>query len=142
GGVAYRSALLPASSYLRGGEMQILAIGAHPADTFDLGGGTLANFAADGHEVFLAVLTHGAYSHAPLVTAKNESIPLAEVVTLKREECEAAAKHTGIKETRYFDVDDEPFIPTRQIILALGEYIRQVRPDIVITHHPREYGHP
>jgi len=122
--------------------MNILAIGAHPADTFDLGGGTMANFAADGHDVYLAVVTHGAYSHAPMVTKNHETHPVAEVAALKREECEAAAKHTGIKQTRYFGFDDEPFIPTRQVILAVAEYVREVRPDVILTHHPQEYGHP
>jgi 4-oxalomesaconate hydratase len=122
--------------------MNILAIGAHPADVFDLGGGTLANFAADGHDVFLAVVSHGAYSHAPLVTTKDEGKSVKTVINLKKEECEEAARHIEIKATRYLECDDEPFIPTRESVLALGEYVREVRPDVVITHHPREYGHP
>lgn len=121
--------------------MNVLAIGAHPADAFDLAGGTLANFATDGHDVYLAVVTHGAYSHAQVITA-NQRQAAAEVAALKKRECEEAAKHIGLKEVRYLEFDDEPFIPTRQTVLVLGEYVREVRPDIVIAHHPREYGHP
>ena len=122
--------------------MIVLAIGAHPADVFDLGGGTLANFAAQNNEVFVAVLTHGAYSHAQVVVADKQQHALKDVVALKKKECDEAATHVGIKGVRYFDFDDEPFILTREAVLALGEYVREVRPDIVITHHPQEYGHP
>lgn len=122
--------------------MNVLAIGAHPADVFDLAGGTLANFADGGHNVYLAVITHGAYSHAQVVTGKDQRQAVDEVVALKKQECERAAAHIGLKEVRYLGLDDEPFIPTRESIIALGEYVREVRPEVVITHHPREYGHP
>lgn len=122
--------------------MVILTIGAHPADVFDLAGGTLANFVAQGDEVYLAVVTHGAYSHAQVMTSKNHQHALGEVSSVKRKECDEAAQYIGLKGVRYLDFDDEPFIPTREAVLALGEYVRETRPDIVITHHPKEYGHP
>ncbi len=122
--------------------MNILAVGAHPADVFDLAGGTLANFAAEGHSVFLAILTHGAYSHTQLVSDRSAAEVLAECRALKRKECDQAAGHIGAREVRYFDYDDEPVMPTREMILALGEFIREIHADILITHHPREYGHP
>jgi LmbE family N-acetylglucosaminyl deacetylase len=122
--------------------MVVLTIGAHPADVFDLAGGTLANFSAHGHDVFLAVLTHGAYSHAQVLLSDKQQHALKDVSALKRRECDEATQHVGIKGVRYFDFDDEPFIITREAVLALGECVREVRPDIVITHHPQEYGHP
>ncbi|MCI0421896.1 MAG: PIG-L family deacetylase [Acidobacteria bacterium] len=122
--------------------MNILAIGAHPADVFDLSGGTLANFASQGHGVYLSIVTHGAYSHSQLLTKKDQKQAVAEIIALKRKECEEASRHIGVKETRYLEFDDEPFIPSRKMVLVLGEYVREVCPDIVITHHPKEYGHP
>lgn len=122
--------------------MIVLAIGAHPADVFDLGGGTLANFASRNNDVHIAVLTHGAYSHAQVVVSDKLQHALEDVSSLKRRETDEAAKHIGVKEVRYFDYDDEPFILTRESVLALGEYVREVRPDIVIAHHPQEFGHP
>ena len=68
-----------------------MAIGTHHADVFELAGGTLANFAADGNNVHRAIVTHGARSHAPLVTAKDESQSVRGVIALKKEECEEAA---------------------------------------------------
>ncbi|MGA9799499.1 MAG: PIG-L deacetylase family protein [Terriglobales bacterium] len=122
--------------------MNVLSIGAHPADVFDQAGGTLANFAADGHGVYIAVVTHGAYSHAQLVAGKGKTLQLEEVSALKRKECDAAAQYVGAKEVEYLGFDDEPFIPTRETTHALASYIRKVRPQIIIMHHPGEYSHP
>lgn len=122
--------------------MNVLSIGAHPADVFDQAAGTLANFASDGHEVYVAVVTHGAYSHAQLVTGKGTTQSLQDVIDLKKRECDAAARFVGVKEVRYLGFDDEPFIVTRQTTLALAEYVREVKPEIVIMHHPGEYCHP
>ena len=122
--------------------MKVLSIGAHPADVYDQAGGTLANFANDGHEVYIAVVTHGAYSHAQLVEGKGKTRSLDEVVALKKKESDAAAQFIGAKEVRYLGFDDEPFVTTRQSTLALAEYVREVRPEIVIAHHPGEYCHP
>jgi LmbE family N-acetylglucosaminyl deacetylase len=121
--------------------VKIMAIGAHPTDVFDLAGGTLANFAENGHEVYLAVVTHGAYSHAPLVVAKDQCKPLAEVAALKRKECEEAGRYIPLQGIRFFEFDDEPFVPSRQMILALGEHVCEIRPEIIITHHPRNRLH-
>lgn len=77
--------------------MVILTIGAHPADVFDLAGGTLANFSGLGHDVYLAVITHGAYSHAQVITAKNQRHALEEVMSVKRKECDEAARHIGLR---------------------------------------------
>ena len=121
--------------------MNVLTVGAHPADVFDLAGGTVANFATGGHRVYLGVITHGSFSHTQTITDRPPEA-LAQCKTLKREECETAARHVGLAGIRYFDYDDEPFLPTRDAILALAEYVREVRPDVVITHHPNEYGHP
>src|SRR5687767_4342053 len=103
--------------------MKILAIGAHVADVFDCAAGTLANSVAAGDEVLLAVITHSAYSHAQVITSKNQTQELNELKALKKRECDEAAKHVGIKQVRYFDYDDEPFIVTREAVLELGEYI-------------------
>jgi 4-oxalomesaconate hydratase len=122
--------------------MNVLAIGAHPADVFDLSGGTLANFAARGHNVYLAVVSHGAYSHAQLIASKDQQKAVADVRAMKKRECDEAAGHIGLTEVRYLEFADEPFIAGRREILALAEYVRETRPEVVITHHPREYGHP
>lgn len=122
--------------------MNVLAVGAHPADVFDLAGGTLANFASDGHGVYVACLSHGALSHSQAVTGKDQRQAVDEVREMKRRECENAAAAVGVAEVRYFPCDDEPYLPTRDSILALGEFIREVAPEILITHHPKEYGHP
>jgi len=122
--------------------MIVLAAGAHPADVFDLAGGTLANFSRTGHTVYVVVLTHGAYSHSQVVSSKDHKVAVEEVIALKRSECDAAAAAVGAKDARYLGYTDEPFVPSRKSVLELAECVRELRPDVVITHHPREYGHP
>lgn len=46
------------------GQLKILNVGAHPADAFDRVGGTMAQHVRRGDEVCVAVLSHGARSHA------------------------------------------------------------------------------
>jgi 4-oxalomesaconate hydratase len=121
--------------------MKVLAIGAHAADVFDCAGGAMANFADAGIETYLAVITHGAYSHAQEITSKSQAQDIEAIKALKKRECDTAAKCVGIRCIRYFDYDDEPFIPTREAVLSLGEHIREVRPDIVVTHHRTEFNH-
>src|SRR6478735_971058 len=116
--------------------MIVLAAGAHPADVFDLAGGTLANFSRAGHTVYVVVLTHGAYSHSQVVSSKGHKVDVQEVIALKRSECDVAASAVGAKEVRYLGYTDEPFMPSRDSVLQLAECVRELRPDIVITHHP------
>ena len=60
--------------------LRIVSIGAHPADTFDQSGGTMAHHAARGDRVTAVCLTHGARVPDKVISdemAHREEIPEA-----------------------------------------------------------------
>jgi LmbE family N-acetylglucosaminyl deacetylase len=120
----------------------LLAIAAHPSDAIDLAGGTLAAHAAAGHRVVIINLTHGALSHAGTLLEEWAAAPdLEKIKQAKAAESEEAARVLGVKEMIHMGYDDEPLLLDRKSVLAVGEKIRQIRPDIIVTHHPNEYSH-
>ena len=129
--------------------LTLLLVGAHPADAFDLAAGTIAKHRERGDDVHIACLTHGARSHAPnIYDDKQEALDeeterklLDRIIGEKRREFEAAAAAVGVSKTYFFGEADEPFVPTRATILRLAELYREVRPDILITHHSTEHNH-
>ena len=127
----------------------LLVITAHPADAFDLAGGTIALHRQRGDQVHVASVTHGARSHAPSIyDDKQEALDeaaearlLQEIIQEKKQEFEAAARAVDATATHFLGEDDEPFVATRSTILRLAELYRTVRPDILITHHRTEQNH-
>jgi len=112
---------------------KILVIGAHPADPVDLAGGTIYHHRTYGHEVYLMTLTDGLYSHNPVGLERED----------KRAEFKAAAKVLDVPSINcYFEgLEDEPLVANTLVIRELAVFIRNMTPDIVITHHPNEYAH-
>lgn len=112
--------------------LRIMAIGAHPDDC-DLGAGGLAVlYARAGHQVDFVSLTNGDAGHQHIGGA-----PLAR---RRQAEAYAAARAGGIRYT-VLDIHDgelEPTLANRRLIVHL---IREIRPDLIITHRSNDY-HP
>ncbi|HUT56251.1 MAG TPA: PIG-L family deacetylase [Phycisphaerae bacterium] len=111
-------------------KLRVLAVGAHPDDLELLCGGTLARYAELGHQVVMVHLLNGDKGHYKLSSyevAKTRAAEAqaagavigAEVLTLGIPDCELVAD-----------------LATRRRVIDL---IRQVRPDVVITHAPNDY---
>jgi LmbE family N-acetylglucosaminyl deacetylase len=99
-------------------KMTILAIGAH-ADPFDMPyqcGGTLAKLAKAGNKVIC-------------VSACEEN----------QEEATRVAKVLGC-ETRFLDLEEGEIENDTATVHKIVELIRDVKPDIVITHQPTDYN--
>jgi LmbE family N-acetylglucosaminyl deacetylase len=131
---------------------RILALFAHPDDEL-MSGGTLARYAASGAHVALVCATRGEIgqiSEPHLATRET----IAEV---RSDELRAAAAALGIADVRFLGFRDsgmagtpenddprslhraEPDEAVRRVVAL----IREVRPDLVITHDPTGgYGHP
>lgn len=112
--------------------MRVLAIGAHPDDLELQCGGTLALYAKQGHDVFMAVATNGDMGNFDVEPKELAAIREAEF----RESCQVMGA-TPIW-MGYPDERLENTLPTR---LAFVDVIRGVDPDLVITHGPNDY-HP
>jgi len=119
--------------------MTILCIGAHPADSVDLAGGTLYQHRKQGGEVWFVTMTTGERSHV----MNDYEIKGMNVVSDKKLEFEKSAITLGIdsNNTIFWHNSDEPFIMTPRMVEELVSLIRRLKPDTVITHHPNEYAH-
>ena len=131
------------------GPLRILSVGAHPADIFDQSGGTMAHHAARGDYVGCVVLTHGARVHDAVISddmhhrsevpaaAELEAL-IAERSDVKAEEARKACKLLGVEEVFFFGADDAVLLVTAQEVRRLARLFRQVRPEIILTHFPKE----
>lgn len=127
----------------------VLAISAHPDDESGFGGGLLAKYASEGHQVYIVETTRGEGGEVgePPVGPKER---LGE---FREQETRCAAGALGVKEVRFLDFVDpsiEVGQPGRaihavmeQFSSAIARQIEEIRPDILVTHGTNgEYGHP
>jgi len=110
---------------------RVLAISAHPDDSELQAGATLAKWAAAGCEVSIVVCTDGSKG------TWNPDADLAELIATRQQEQNDAARTLGATGTVGFCgwVDGElEQSPTN--VRLLTEWIRRLKPTIVITHDP------
>jgi LmbE family N-acetylglucosaminyl deacetylase len=112
--------------------MRVLAVGCHP-DDLEIGcGGTLALYAKQGHEVFMAHVANGNLGHAV--------IKPSELREIRRKEARNAGEILGAKEVFSLDIGDlmvSEFNET--LVTEMAALIRHTRPDVIITHAPQDY---
>ena len=108
-----------------------LAISAHPDDSELQAGGTLAKWAAAGCEVSIVVCTDGSKG------TWNPEADLHELIDTRQQEQAAAAQALGATGTVGFCgwVDGE-LVQSPDNVRRLTEWIRRLRPTIVLTHDP------
>ncbi|HHW47581.1 MAG TPA: PIG-L family deacetylase [Clostridiaceae bacterium] len=114
--------------------MKILAVIAHPHYAGIQIAGTIINHVKNGDDVYVVSLTSG-----DLMT---DRVPQKELAEINKKDAEESAKLLGIKELRILDFKDSLLYNSRhELRLALNEIIREIRPEIVITHWPND-THP
>lgn len=129
--------------------LRLVSIGAHPADVFDQSGGTLAHHTARGDYVACIALTHGARIHDAVISdgmyhrAEIPAAPelqqlLADRSDVKAQEVVAACRILGIEDVFFLGEDDGILLVERDVIRRLAALLRQLRPDVVLTHFPFE----
>ncbi len=130
-------------------KLRILSIGAHPADVFDQCAGTMAHHAKRGDYIACLSLTHGARVHDKVISNEMQhasSIPessellrlIAERTDVKAEEIRAAGKILGFEDIFYLGIDDAILMVTQETVRLVTRLIRQIKPDVILTHFPRE----
>ena len=98
---------------------KVLALAAHP-DDIEIGcGGTLAEYARRGAEVYLFVATDGAFGG-----------DAAE----RRSEQEASARLLGVKEVRWGGFEDTELVVNTDLIHAVEKHVKDIAPDIVLVN--------
>ena len=111
--------------------MIVLAVGAHPDDLEILCGGTLARFVHEGHDVVMCNATTG--NRGSFVHGREE------IARIRLAEAEAAAAVLGA-EHRTLDISDTEVNaadPMQRLLVV--DLVREVRPDVIVTHYPDDY---
>ena len=127
--------------------MKILVIAGHPADMFDHCGGTLYHHICQGDSVTCVSITQGLRIHDEVVydmfrnnigqyTQEQVDQIIEERKKVKYREAVSACALFGIEDVRFLDYDDEILTVSPGMISKVASLIREVQPELVITHWP------
>jgi LmbE family N-acetylglucosaminyl deacetylase len=111
--------------------MTIMLVGAHPDDEI-AAGGTLLKHSRAGDRVVVVTMTRGGMGH--------RTMPTAELQEVRTKEAEAAAEALGA-ELRLLHYRDVEVPMRREVAMELARHIREIRPDVLITHSDETF-HP
>ena len=109
--------------------MKILAIGSHPDDIELFMFGLLNLYHEKGEQIFLAIVTDGR-------AGGNDQKNLVEI---RRKETINALSLLGMP--YFFDFEDGKLFENQICLKTIGDYIKNINPDLIITHSPTDY-HP
>jgi LmbE family N-acetylglucosaminyl deacetylase len=132
-------------------QLRIVSFGGHPADTFDQSAGTMAHHAARGDYVAAVGVTAGARIHDKKVSDEMfhvEEVPDAASLTslmgergnVKADEVRRACNILGFDNVFFMGVDAAVLSVDAGVIRQMARLIRELRPDIILTHFPFEHG--
>ena len=117
----------PATSNSIGRKLKIIVAGAHPDDPESGCGGTMALFAAAGHEVVSAYLTRG---EAGIQGKSND-----EAAKIRTEEALKACKILNVRAEFLGQIDGSSEI-TKSRYAEIYNFFKNENPDIIFTHWP------
>ena len=103
--------------------MNILALGSHPDDIEYGCGGALAKYAAEGHRIYLLVMTEGGAGGA---------------CEMRRSEQESAAALIGVERCYWGGYRDTEIPLDRPLIDRLEETLARVKPTFIFVHWPED----
>ncbi|SEM08091.1 N-acetylglucosaminyl deacetylase, LmbE family [Nonomuraea pusilla] len=109
---------------------RVLVVTAHPDDVDFAAAGSVALFSDRGVQVTYLLVTDGDAG------GNERELDHAGMAELRRSEQLAAAKAVGVTDVRFLGYADGTVVPTLDLRRDIARVIRQVRPDLVITHHP------
>lgn len=104
---------------------------AHPDDIEFSAAGTAAKWAKYGSEVTYVLITDGN------VGSHDATFDKAKLADTRRQEQNAAAQVTGVKQVVYMGYHDGMLEPTLELRRGLVKLIRQYKPNVVVCGDPR-----
>lgn len=106
--------------------MNVLVIAPHPDDEIIGCGGTIAKRVAEGHNVYVCIVTKG---YEPLFQE--------QYVEQGRSECRAADKYLGVKETIFLDFPAVMLetVPRYKLNEGISQVVQNIKPDEVYIPH-------
>lgn len=108
----------------------ILVILAHPDDPEFFLGGTIARWIKAGHRVRYVLLTKGDKG------AKDPVLSAEEIMRVRMSEQSEAAFFLGVVSIDFLDYEDGYLIPDLDMRQAVVRFIRQYKPQILVTCDP------
>jgi len=121
-------------------EKQLLVIGAHSADFIWRAAGTIALVTSQGGNATVVALSYGERGESGALW-KEPNQTVENVKRVRHEQASAAAGLVGA-EFRCLDLGDYPLVITDTGLEQVVELFRDLRPDIVITHTPKDPLNP
>ncbi|GAA1759845.1 PIG-L deacetylase family protein [Nonomuraea bangladeshensis] len=109
---------------------RVLYVTAHPDDVDFGAAGSAALFVDRGVEVTYLLVTDGDAG------GNERTLDNTGMAELRRTEQRAAAKAVGVTDVRFLGYPDGQVVPSLELRRSIARVIRQVRPDLVVTHHP------
>jgi LmbE family N-acetylglucosaminyl deacetylase len=110
-----------------------MIIVAHPDDPEFFCGGLIATWCAAGSQVSYLILTNGDKG------SDNPEMVPEKLITIRREEQQAAADVLGVKQVIFFNEPDGELRPTLELRKNVVAEIRRWKPDAVIALDPTRY---
>ena len=123
---------------------KVLVISEHAVDFVWRCGGTIAQYAKNGHQVKIVDLTFGERGESNDVWIQNPGITEREVVDIRIKEAKRCAEILGA-EIEFLDWHDHLLDFDNARITKLAQIIKEYHPSIVLTHweeDPLNYDHP
>lgn len=108
-------------------KMKIVCVGGHPDDPESICGGTMAKFAAAGHDVTVIYLTKGEAG----IDGKSQE----EAASIRSKEAIAACKILNAKPVFAGQIDGDTIV-NNEWVMKMQHLIASEKPDIVFTHWP------
>lgn len=109
-----------------------LVIAAHPDDGEFGCGGYAARLAAQGWTVHWVVTTNGAKGTA------DRAMPRERLIAQRAAEQAEACRRLGVEAPRMLGYEDGELAYSRELVGRLVRVIREVRPEVVLTHDPTD----
>jgi len=119
----------------------LLVISAHAGDFIWRGGGTIAKYIDEGANVTLIILSFGARGESNDLW-KQENQTLENVKTIRNDEIKQACTHLGIENYEIWDFQDYHMKITEERMTKLVHKIREVKPEIILSHAPKDRFNP
>jgi 4-oxalomesaconate hydratase len=122
---------------------RLLVVSAHAADFVWRAGGYIAVVTAAGGSAQVVCLSFGERGESPGAW-KQPGMTLDRVKEIRKAEAEAAGDALGAT-MRFLDQGDYPLVGGEPLLLELAELMRELQPDVILTHaaaDPYNYDHP
>lgn len=120
---------------------KMLVVGAHPGDILWRCSGAIAKHVKLGGTVDVVVLTFGTGGEANELW--NSGLKTLEEVKAKRvEDFTKAMEILGVARFEFWDMQDYRFEITQDKLYRLAKFIRESKPDLILTHHDKDIFNP